>query len=92
VNLVGPTSIGQERLLKKIAETYPGKLHDKPLDGRHIRLLDIQNAKFEGNVLHGLRLVTVPLADAPSFDALSYCSGDMRLCTGIFSTPEHAKT
>ncbi|KAH4269157.1 hypothetical protein HBI04_058740 [Parastagonospora nodorum] len=63
-------------------EMYQG-LHHESLEGNHIRLLDIQNARFEESLLQGFRLVTVPLADAPSFDALSYCWGDMRLCTGI---------
>jgi hypothetical protein len=69
--------------LIKIVELFPGGLHREPLEDRCIRLLDMQNAQFKGNVLQGLRLVTVPLTDAPSFDALSYCWGDMRLCTGI---------
>ncbi|KAH7086460.1 heterokaryon incompatibility protein-domain-containing protein [Paraphoma chrysanthemicola] len=70
-------------------EIYPGGLHHEPLEDKTIRLLDIRNARFRGNVLEGFRLVTVPLADAPSFDALSYCWGDMRLCTGIiFDTGE----
>ena len=43
----------------------------------------MHNANFRDNVLQGYRLVTVDLDDAPSFDALSYCWGDMRLCTGI---------
>jgi hypothetical protein len=62
---------------------YPGGLHHESLENNHIRLLNIQNARFEKSLLQGFRLITVPLADAPSFDALSYCWGDMRLCTGV---------
>lgn len=67
----------------KVTGMYPAGLHHKPLGSRQIRLLDIQNVYFKENLLRGFRLVTVPLVDAPSFDALSYCWGNMRLCTGI---------
>jgi hypothetical protein len=83
MNMVGSRPSDQECLLMKVAEMFPGGLHHEPLENRCIRLIDIQNAHFTGNVLQGFRLVTVPLADAPLFDALSYCWGDMRLCTGI---------
>lgn len=83
MNLVGTRRSNSQCVLIEIAELYPGGLHHKPLESGYIRLLDIQNVRFVGNVLQGFRLVTVPLANAPSFDALSYCWGDMRLCTGI---------
>jgi hypothetical protein len=40
------------------------------------------NAK--SNVLDDLELDDLSLKMAPSYDALSYCWGDKRLCTGIF--------
>lgn len=65
------------------SEIYAGGLHHEPLDERCIRLIDIQNARFEHNMLQGFEIAGFSLEDAPPFDALSYCWGDMRLCTGI---------
>ncbi|KAF2629715.1 HET-domain-containing protein [Macroventuria anomochaeta] len=57
-----------------------------------IRLLDLQDAKIDGNIIVGLKLDTVPLSTAPSFEALSYCWGSKDLCTGIFiSTADHGE-
>ncbi|KAH7361275.1 heterokaryon incompatibility protein-domain-containing protein [Pyrenochaeta sp. MPI-SDFR-AT-0127] len=59
--------------------------HD-PIPQGCVRLLKIQNAEFVNNVLRGLELVTMPVNAAPEYDALSYCWGDMRLCTGVLLT------
>ena len=61
-------------------------LRHEPLPQGCIRLINIQNAEFVNNVLRGLELVTFPLNAAPEYEALSYCWGDMRLCTGLFFT------
>ncbi|KAH8730539.1 heterokaryon incompatibility protein-domain-containing protein, partial [Phaeosphaeriaceae sp. PMI808] len=52
----------------------------------YIRLLQIGNARMDtsSDTLRNLELIDVPLKSAPTYEALSYCWGDMRLCTGIF--------
>ncbi|KAF2131097.1 HET-domain-containing protein, partial [Dothidotthia symphoricarpi CBS 119687] len=59
-------------------------LHYGTLTHDHIRLLKIDHAMMDDDVLRGFELVTVPLETAPEYEALSYCWRDMRLCTGIF--------
>lgn len=52
----------------------------------YIRLLKIEKAEFVHNILRSFELIAVPLDAVPAYDAVSYCWGDMRLCTGIFFT------
>ena len=52
-------------------------------------MLDLQNLRFEDDVVLGLNIVIVPLASAPEYEALSYCWGSTDLCTGtLVSTPD----
>jgi hypothetical protein len=61
--------------------------HDNLSKG-HIRLLKLTNVHFDeqSNLLHGFEQICVPLHAAPEYQALSYCWGNMQLCTGILFT------
>jgi hypothetical protein len=61
------------------------RFRSTPLPDGYIRLLKIQDARMDtkSNVLHDFELHEFPLRTAPSYDCISYCWGDKRLCTGI---------
>ena len=54
-----------------------------PLLENRIRLLDLQESRFDNNILSEFRFITAPLTSAPEYEALSYCWGSTELCTGV---------
>ena len=60
------------------------KLQYEPLPPGCIRLLKLPKAKDALSFPNGFELITVPVDDAPSYEALSYAWGELNMCTPLF--------
>jgi hypothetical protein len=90
-----PASIAQPPWTRNLSKhshdrRFLRTLRHTQLEDGHIRLLSLEHAYLDTNstVLRNLKLIDVPLQTAPAYEALSYCWGDLRLCTGILFNHE----